>query len=319
MTAPTPPPRTSSPRSNSMSATTSRSPPRSPTPSPTPMSSSPSASTFAPSSPGGHSSSSVDIGFTDPIARAPDMITTSDLLAFAEIEPVEVPALPLAQHVAEKVHAYSRQYGETQRTSTRPKDLVDILLIAGAKAIEATALRDAMERTFETGRGSRFPKRFPNPRTTGAAPSLVSPQRLGSRRTCTPRFSRQQSSLTQSSPMPPGVAGTPARGRGRNPTAAHNAGLRRDADRSSVPAGIEIFAILNRDDQHPSRNHGLLRVSCGAGRVARVVAATSSIRSGCQSLECDGDALRGTRARPGGEGRRLLWVCSAGRPARPAF
>ena len=132
----------------------------------------------------------VDIGFTDPIARAPDMITTSDLLSFAEIEPVEVPALPLAQHVAEKVHAYSRQYGETQRTSTRPKDLVDILLIAGAKAIEATALRDAMERTFETGRGSRFPKRFPNPRTTGAAPSLVSPQRLGSRRTCTPRFSR---------------------------------------------------------------------------------------------------------------------------------
>jgi len=91
------------------------------------------------------------------------MITTSDLLSFAEIEPVEVPALPLAQHVAEKVHAYSRQYGETQRTRTRPKDLVEILLIAGAKAIEATALRDAMERTFETRSRQPLPKALPEP------------------------------------------------------------------------------------------------------------------------------------------------------------
>lgn len=43
----------------------------------------------------------VDIGFTDPITWTPDRLTTSNLLAFAEIDPIEVPAVPLAQHVAE--------------------------------------------------------------------------------------------------------------------------------------------------------------------------------------------------------------------------
>ncbi|MBI2403732.1 MAG: hypothetical protein HYV20_13555 [Gemmatimonadetes bacterium] len=35
--------------------------------------------------------------------------------------------IPLARHVAEKVHAYARTYGEG-RASTRVKDLVDLVL-----------------------------------------------------------------------------------------------------------------------------------------------------------------------------------------------
>ena len=60
----------------------------------------------------------LDIGFTESIPGIPDMIKTSDLLAFAGIDPIELPALPLAQHLAEKVHAYTRTYGTTARPST---------------------------------------------------------------------------------------------------------------------------------------------------------------------------------------------------------
>jgi predicted nucleotidyltransferase component of viral defense system len=105
----------------------------------------------------------VDIGFSDPITWTPDMITTSDLLAFAEIKPIDIPAVPIAQHLAEKVHAYTRRYGETQRASTRPKDLIDILLIASAETIKATALRDALQRTFQARARQALPGALPEP------------------------------------------------------------------------------------------------------------------------------------------------------------
>ncbi len=106
---------------------------------------------------------SVDIGFADPITWIPDTVTTSDLLAFAGIEPVEVPTMPIAQHLAEKVHAYTRLYGEMQRASSRPKDLVDILLIAATDALDAAELRDALERTFRTRGRQALPVALPEP------------------------------------------------------------------------------------------------------------------------------------------------------------
>ena len=72
----------------------------------------------------------VDVGFADSFSWTPDTVETSDLLSFAGIERIRVPALPLPEHIAEKVHAYTRKYGPKGRESTRPKDLVDILLIA---------------------------------------------------------------------------------------------------------------------------------------------------------------------------------------------
>jgi hypothetical protein len=53
----------------------------------------------------------VDIGFSDPLKWKPEPIRGTDLLVFAGIEQIEVPVLRLEQHVAEKVHAYSRTYG----------------------------------------------------------------------------------------------------------------------------------------------------------------------------------------------------------------
>lgn len=105
----------------------------------------------------------LDIGFADPIAWTPDTIWTSDFLSFADIPPVELPAIPLPQHIAEKVHAYTATYGPSNRPSTRPKDLVDILLIAGSEEIEASALRAALTTTFGARNRQPLPANLPEP------------------------------------------------------------------------------------------------------------------------------------------------------------
>ncbi|MHB8692116.1 MAG: nucleotidyl transferase AbiEii/AbiGii toxin family protein [Solirubrobacteraceae bacterium] len=112
----------------------------------------------------------VDIGFTDSIPDTPDTIKTSDLLAFADIDPIELPVLPLAQHLAEKVHAYTCSYGTAGRPSTRPKDLVDILLISGSEPIDARALRNALEATFAERQRQELPSSLPAPPADWAAP-----------------------------------------------------------------------------------------------------------------------------------------------------
>ena len=104
----------------------------------------------------------VDIGFGKSTSSEPDRVRTSDFLSFAGIEPFELPAIPLTQHLGEKVHAYTRSYGTTGRPSTRPKDLIDILLIADSQTLEAAALREALRHTFET-RVRQLPRSLPAP------------------------------------------------------------------------------------------------------------------------------------------------------------
>jgi hypothetical protein len=107
----------------------------------------------------------VDVGFADSPSWTPDTIETSDLLSFAGIDRIQVPALPLPQHIAEKVHAYTRKYGPSGRASTRPKDLVDILLIASSATIDAAELRAALESTFGQREQQPLPSSLPPPPT----------------------------------------------------------------------------------------------------------------------------------------------------------
>jgi hypothetical protein len=46
----------------------------------------------------------LDIGFGDPLPSTPDVLRGSDILAFAELAPIEIPALPLEQQLAGKGH-----------------------------------------------------------------------------------------------------------------------------------------------------------------------------------------------------------------------
>ncbi len=74
----------------------------------------------------------------------------------------EVPVLPLEQHIAEKVHAYTRTYPRG-RGSSRAKDLVDIVLVKQSMALDAARLRLALVGVFEKRRQHRLPDRFPPP------------------------------------------------------------------------------------------------------------------------------------------------------------
>ena len=90
----------------------------------------------------------VDIGFSDSLKWKPEPIRGLDLLAFADIEPIEVPVLPLEQHIAEKVHAYTKTYSQGRRSS-RAKDLVDLVLVKQLMVLDAARLRTALEGVFE--------------------------------------------------------------------------------------------------------------------------------------------------------------------------
>lgn len=105
----------------------------------------------------------LDIGFDPPAGLEPDRLRGPDLLAFAGIDPVDVPALPLEFAVAEKLHAYTRSYGDRGRASTRVKDLVDLVLIAGKANLDARKLREALDATFERRATHPLPPRLPAP------------------------------------------------------------------------------------------------------------------------------------------------------------
>lgn len=104
----------------------------------------------------------LDIGFSDPLRWAPDLLRAPDLLSFAGIQPAEVPALPLEQHVAEKVHAYTRTYAGGM-PSTRVKDLLDLVVVKRSMTLDAARLRQALQVTFETRGSQAIPSSLPAP------------------------------------------------------------------------------------------------------------------------------------------------------------
>jgi predicted nucleotidyltransferase component of viral defense system len=103
----------------------------------------------------------VDMGFSDPLGWAPELVHGTDLLAFAGVEPVEVPVVPLEQQLAEKVHAYTRTYGG--RPSSRAKDLVDLVLIKRSATLKGERLRAALRGVFEGRRQHPLPLSLPPP------------------------------------------------------------------------------------------------------------------------------------------------------------
>ena len=107
----------------------------------------------------------VDVGFGGPYFAEPDLVRGPDLLSFADIPPIEVPALPIEQHIAEKVHAYTRTYGTTGQVSTRVKDLVDIVLISSLFSLQAGRMHRALSVTFDDRGTHDLPTSLPPPPT----------------------------------------------------------------------------------------------------------------------------------------------------------
>jgi hypothetical protein len=111
----------------------------------------------------------LDVGFRPADALKAETLRTDDFLGFAEIEPVEVQAIPLELQVAEKLHAYTRVY-ESGRTSTRTKDLVDLALIAELSSLDAAVLRREIDTIFELRGTHATPAALPPPPAEWAVP-----------------------------------------------------------------------------------------------------------------------------------------------------
>jgi Nucleotidyl transferase AbiEii toxin, Type IV TA system len=105
----------------------------------------------------------IDVGFDTPPEDGVVVLRGPDLLGFAEIPPVEAPALALELQVAEKLHAYTRNYGQAGLQSTRVKDLVDLVLIATSRSLDAATLRSAVDHTFACRSLHGVPEALPEP------------------------------------------------------------------------------------------------------------------------------------------------------------
>lgn len=102
----------------------------------------------------------VDLSSGDAIVGAPESLTGSDLLAFAGLPAVRFPVYPVAQHLAEKLHAYTLPRTEA---NTRTKDFVDLVVIAARDAVDGEALLASLRATFGARGTHTLPARFPAP------------------------------------------------------------------------------------------------------------------------------------------------------------
>jgi hypothetical protein len=91
---------------------------------------------------------------------------------------VEIPAVSLERHIAEKVHAYTRRYGNDQ-PSARVKDLIDIVLMSELASFDYDQLREAIVRTFSERGTHELPTSLPAPSADWALPYRVLATEVG--------------------------------------------------------------------------------------------------------------------------------------------
>ncbi len=105
----------------------------------------------------------IDIGFGDAVLGQPERLDGDDLLAFVEIPPPTVLAIPKTQQFAEKIHAYTLPW--TDRQNTRSRDLVDMVMLIERGELDREGARRAVIETFRHRRRHPLPcKLDPPPR-----------------------------------------------------------------------------------------------------------------------------------------------------------
>lgn len=78
------------------------------------------------------------------ITGTPQPLTRSSL-AIDGLDPVVVTVYPIADHIADKVCATAETHGATGRSSTRVRDLVDLVVIANTQPADADELARAID------------------------------------------------------------------------------------------------------------------------------------------------------------------------------
>lgn len=119
----------------------------------------------------------IDVGVAGGVSPA-DELTAPDLLDFAEIEPAHIRAIPLEQHIAEKLHAYTRRYADDQ-PSSRAKDLIDIVLMSELASFEFDGLRAAIVQVFDMRATHELPASMAAPPREWAVPYRALAEEVG--------------------------------------------------------------------------------------------------------------------------------------------
>ena len=103
----------------------------------------------------------LDVNLLPDDTRPVEQVALRNLFEFAGFDAVVVPAIPAAQQLAEKLHAYTRDYGEA---SSRAKDLHDMLVIALELPLpDLDTLSAVAQETFRLRRTEWPPQLLPPP------------------------------------------------------------------------------------------------------------------------------------------------------------
>lgn len=110
----------------------------------------------------------LDVNVQPGDVRPVEHVELRNLFDFADLPAVVVPAIPIPQQLAEKLHAYVRDYGS--RENSRPKDLYDMLLIA--EELRVPPLGELMDVCFQTFglRDTPWPPTLATPPESWATP-----------------------------------------------------------------------------------------------------------------------------------------------------
>ncbi len=103
----------------------------------------------------------VDVGLDATPDERPESATCDDHLDFAGIAPANVLLIPRERHFAEKLHAYTRPWGD--RANTRTKDLVDLLLLLEIGPLDRRVLARALSAVFGHAKSHPLPPAPPAP------------------------------------------------------------------------------------------------------------------------------------------------------------
>ena len=102
----------------------------------------------------------IDLAYCDVWLESRDVLEARDWLGFAGIRPPRIPVISQEQQFAEKLHAYTLP---RDRTNSRVKDLVDLLLLIQMGGMGAALIRKAIEMTFKRRGTHPVPEELPDP------------------------------------------------------------------------------------------------------------------------------------------------------------
>src|SRR5260370_21116329 len=103
----------------------------------------------------------VDIGVGDEVIEPLDLVTGEDWLSFGGVAPPSFPIISAEQQFAAKLHAYTMPRGE--RTNTRTKDLIDMMLLIRGGNLEQEKAVAAIRATFTRRATHEVPQKLDSP------------------------------------------------------------------------------------------------------------------------------------------------------------